>query len=285
MRQQIINDIFEIAKLPNAFEALEEKFKELSKEDLSSELVEVGILPEFFDHDSSEEKIWSKYSDIMLAKALTYLGFRAEVIKMRGNSADVFAKSQDYTIVGDAKCFRLSRTAKNQKDFKIDALDNWRGTDNYAVLVAPLYQYPLDKSQIYAQAISGNVTLLSYTHLKLLLDSNLQLDLKPLWEVGRALAKTYTAAEQHRGSNYWKELDRIVCELCNITKEKLTEYKIYEVNKTKEIGQEGITFWEDKIKELSSLSKEDAIRLLIKSLKIEQKMQTIQRAVNKEYAV
>jgi len=200
MRQQIIDEIFKIAKLPNAFDLLEEKFKKLTKNDLANQIVEVGILPEFFDHSSSEEKIWSKYSDILLAKTLSYLGLDAEVIRMRGNSADVYAKTKNYSLVGDAKCFRLSRTAKNQKDFKIKALDDWRRTDTYAVLVSPLYQYPADKSQIYTQAINKNVTLLSYTHLKLLLDTPFMIDLEPLWKVGNVLAGTYKNTEQQRGN-------------------------------------------------------------------------------------
>lgn len=285
MRQQIIDGIFKIAKLPNAFEVLEDKFKDLTKSELSEQLVEVGIMPEFFDHDSSEEKIWSKYSDIMLTKSLTFLGLTAEVIRMRGNSADVFAKTNGYTLVGDAKCFRLSRTAKNQKDFKVKALDDWRRMDTYAVLVSPLYQYPIDRSQIYAQAVSRNVSLLSYTHLKLLLDCERTLDLKPLWDVGKTLAQIHTTAEQRRGSVYWKELDRIICKIASVSKEKLTDYKLYEINKTKEIGKEGVTYWENKIKEFTSLSKKQAISLLIKAQKIEQKIQTIEKAINKEYAI
>ena len=33
-----------------------------------------------------------------------------------------------YSLVADAKAFRLSRTAKNQKDFKVQAMDGlaWR---------------------------------------------------------------------------------------------------------------------------------------------------------------
>ena len=80
-----------------------------------------------------------------------------EVLRTRGNSADVYSKSKNYTLVSDAKCFRLSRTAKNQKDFKVKALDDWRRQDTYALLVSPLSQYPVDKSQIYPQAFSQNV--------------------------------------------------------------------------------------------------------------------------------
>ena len=157
MRQQIIDEMFKIAKTSNAFEMLEEQFGNITKSDLSNQI------------------------------------------------ADVYAKTNDYTLVGDAKCFRLSRTAKNQKDFKVSALDDWRRTGTYAVLVSPLFQYPVDRSQIYAQAISRNVTLLSLTHLKLLLDKSNGIILKDLWEVGLRLSRTYTTAEQQRGNVYWYE--------------------------------------------------------------------------------
>ena len=170
MRKETIELIFKIAKEKDAFDQLDKYFSAFLKEQLSSNLIECGILPEMFDHDSSEEKIWAKFSDIILSKALNHLGIKTEVLGARGNSADVFGKTDEYTLVGDAKTFRLSRTAKNQKDFKVSALDSWKQGNNYAMLAAPLTQYPTKKSQIYAQAIEKNVTLISYTHLHFLLD-------------------------------------------------------------------------------------------------------------------
>ena len=85
-------------------------------------IIQCGILPDMFSQNGSEEKIWAKFSDIILAHALSFLGISTHVLGARGNSADVLGTTKDYTIVGDAKTFRLSRTAKNQKDFKISAL-------------------------------------------------------------------------------------------------------------------------------------------------------------------
>jgi HindIII-like restriction endonuclease len=171
IRNEFIQLIYNVSKKPNAFDLLEKELASVSKQELSGFIIECGILPEMFQHDSSEEKLWAKYSDIVLAKCLTYLGIESTVLRTRGNSADVYGKASAYTIVGDAKTFRLSRTAKNQKDFKVKALDDWRREDTYAVLVSPLLQYPTNKSQIYSQAIERNVTLMSYTHLKFLLDT------------------------------------------------------------------------------------------------------------------
>lgn len=114
----------------------EKKFIELIKQ--------IGTIPESIPHDSTEEKLFSKASDAVLARAFRELGLKASVIKERADTADVIAKSQyfGYTLVADAKAFRLSRTAKNQKDFKVSALSCWRKDSEYAVLCGPYFQYP-----------------------------------------------------------------------------------------------------------------------------------------------
>src|SRR3989344_4521365 len=151
---------------------LEEIVKGLSLEDIKMSLIECGVIPESFSHDSTEEKLYSKYSDMLLARTLTFMGIDSKVIKERADAADVEGRTKDYTLVADGKVFRLSRTAKNQKDFKVEALDKWRGAKDFACLVSPLYQYPKNKSQIYRQAIGRNVTLLSYIHLYFILSQN-----------------------------------------------------------------------------------------------------------------
>lgn len=285
MRAQIIDTIFKISQQPDAFEQIEAIYSKLSKDELSQEIVQVGIMPEVFDHDSSEEKMWSKFSDVILANCLNHLGLKSQVIRTRGNSADVYSVADGYTLVSDAKCFRLSRTAKNQKDFKIKALDDWRRQDTYALLVAPLYQYPIDRSQIYPQAITRNVTLLSYTHLRFLLEKCKGVNLQPLWEVGKTLNKEFSTTEKQTGIAYWQAIDTTVSEVCGLKIEDLKHYKQAEIDKTRELGQEGITYWQTKIDEFNKLSREEAIRVLIKSQKIEQKIQTIERAISKKYAI
>ena len=201
-RGRVIEDVFKFSEERRAFELLEDKYGKLPKDVLARELIQVGIMPEVFDHDSSEEKLWSKFSDIILAQSLTFLGLPSEVLRTRGNSADVYSKSKTYTLVSDAKCFRLSRTAKNQKDFKIKALDDWRRQDTYALLVSPLLQYPVDRSQIYPQAFSQNVTLLSYFHLQFLIENDVKGGLEDLWRLPEYIKKHYKVEEQKRGYTY-----------------------------------------------------------------------------------
>ncbi|WP_291725485.1 HindIII family type II restriction endonuclease [Bernardetia sp.] len=279
MRKELIELVFKIAKEKNAFEQLEDYVNTISKKKLVENIIDVGILPEIFNHDSSEEKIWAKLSDIFLAKSLNYLGIKSEVLGARGNSADVIGRTKEYTLVADAKTFRLSRTAKNQKDFKVNALDTWRETNNYALLVAPLAQYPNRKSQIYSQAILKNVTLLSYTHLHFLLDYHNQNSFKSVLETGKVLAKQSNLQRQN-AIQYWEFIDKIVAGSVNQSVEKIKEYRNLEIQKTKQIGLEGISYWNDKIKSFKQLSKDEAIRLLIKSQKIENKIKTIEKTIN-----
>jgi len=284
-RNKVIELIFEIAKSPNAFDIIEERLKDLSKEELSGSIIECGMLPESFDHDSSEEKLWAKYSDILLAHSLNFLGVSAEVLRVRGNAADVFGKARNYTIIGDAKTFRLSRTAKNQKDFKIKALDDWRRSNDYAVLTSPFYQYPSLRSQIYSQAIERNVTLLSYVHLKFLLDFHTNQDLTKLWETGKRLKDELKPKDYQYAQIYWGVIDETVCSILGKKIDLLKDYKKIEIAKTKEIGQEGIKYWQNKIEEYKKLSKEEAVEKLIKAEKIGAKIETIKKVINKDFTI
>lgn len=272
-RTSIISLVFRASQQDRPFDVLETEFANISKTELSSSLLECGIIPESLEHDSSEEKLWAKYCDILLAHTLRYLQIPSEVLRARGDSADVFGRTRTYTIVGDAKAFRLSRTAKNQKDFKVKALDDWRRGNTYACLVSPLYQYPNRASQIYEQAIGHNVTLLSYMHIRFLLDKHARQDLSPLWNIGKSLERTKSAL------TYWGAVDHIVCKILGLGETELTRYKSQEVEKTKEIGEEGIGFWEQKITSYWKLSQREAVKRLIKAEKIEAKIKTIRNAI------
>ncbi len=140
---------------------------EITKQDeaLLDHLRLCGAVPEHYGHDSSEEKLYSKYTDAVISESLAAIGLNSAVITARADAADVQARCSRYSLVADAKAFRLSRTAKNQKDFKVEAMDGWRNGLDYAVIVCPIYQLPSRTSQIYNQAIARNVCILSYSHL------------------------------------------------------------------------------------------------------------------------
>ncbi len=127
-----------------------------------------GAIPESYGHDTSEEKLYSKYTDVVIHEAFTALGLTSMVLRERANVADVECVTDTYSSVADAKAFRLSRTAKNQKDFKVQAMDNWKYGKPYAMIVCPGYQLPSRASQIYQQATARSVCIATYTHLAVL---------------------------------------------------------------------------------------------------------------------
>jgi hypothetical protein len=165
--------VAELAKLSGSFgndadKMIEELRTEIERDGVEALLDHLrlcGAMPEQYGHDSSEEKLYSKYTDALVSSALNKIGLTSLVITTRADAADVLARGRGYSLVADAKAFRLSRTAKNQKDFKIQALDGWRNDEDFAVVVCPIYQLPSRSSQIYLQAVSRNVCILSYAHV------------------------------------------------------------------------------------------------------------------------
>ncbi len=256
-----------------SFEQLENALDSLVVQDLSELLLDCGIIPEQFGHDTTEEKLWAKYCDILLSKTWNQLGIASQVIRARGNAADVMGKTSEYTIVGDAKAFRLSRTAKNQKDFKVDALDDWRRSNTFACLVAPLYQYPARTSQIYGQAQRKNVTLLAYVHLKFLIDNPPTTTLMPLWQASRDIATDTDALL------YWQKINAIILTITNKTDADLQVAVQAEHQRIIIVGQSSLDYWQSVINQYQSLPREEAIQRLIKAEKIEQKISSIQKTM------
>jgi len=174
--------VAELAKLSGSFGKDATRMAEELRTELAAEgsqalldhLRLCGAVPEQYERDSSQEKLYSKYTDAIVSESFTALGLTSCLINARADAADVQARAQNYTLVADTKAFRLSRTAKNQKDFKVQAMDGWRNECTYAVLICPIYQLPARTSQIYQQAIARNVCILSYAHVAALVGLSLR---------------------------------------------------------------------------------------------------------------
>lgn len=144
-------------------EEIEAEIKKNGIDSLLGHLRLCGAIPEHYDHDSSEEKLYSKYTDVVIHEAYSCMGFNSLVLRERADVADVECVNNEYSFVADAKAFRLSRTAKNQKDFKMQAMDGWKHGKPYAMVVCPVYQLPTRASQIYQQAGARSVCIGTYS--------------------------------------------------------------------------------------------------------------------------
>ncbi len=237
---------------------------------------QIGIIPESFQHDSSEEKLFLKVSEAVLARGFRELGLKATVLKERGDSADVQVESKyhKYSLVADAKAFRLSRTAKNQKDFKVAALSGWRKDADYAVLCSPYFQYPLRQSQIYSQSLEHNVCLFSWEHLAFLIQSKVKesehKDLSVLWSWPEKQAQSTVVSEMKKC--FISDFDRFLSGRLHLLEANMRAVFTDRVNEIEERGRYELTYWNKQKSRLLSLSREEAISELIKVRKIDAKI-------------
>ncbi|MBA2871033.1 hypothetical protein HNQ85_001303 [Anoxybacillus calidus] len=251
---------------------LEQELKKCTTEEIIEHLLYAGVIPEKIGHDSTEEKVFAKYCDALLSRSLSEIGIPSKTLEARGDAADVIGKTDKYSIVGDAKAFRLSRTAKNQKDFKVEALNQWRQGADYACLLGPIYQYPNSSSQIYKQAITYNVTLLSYTHMAFLIVNRQRItDLTPLWEVGKKLQPSKDA------NTYWNAILAVILSITGKTKDDWNKLEALTMQCLSEQVGKQIAYWVEQKEVIASYDREKAIEELIKALKIDNKINIIKK--------
>jgi type II restriction enzyme len=253
----------------------------LSKKELIPLITEIGAIPKDIKPDSSEEKLYTKVSDIVLAKCFHELGLNATVNKERANCADILAKSvfHNYSLVGDAKSFRLSRTAKNAKDFKVKSMADWKGDNDYSILVCPYYQYPKSKSQIYGQALNDNVALFSWEHLAILLENtipeNAEVNLSNLWNLCFTLSENINIAD--RNNCFLDKQNEMLRLYLKLDKDTFNTYfKKYRSNIIAR-GETEIQYWEDKVHEITLYTRKQAIEALLSSLKLQEKITSIKK--------
>jgi type II restriction enzyme len=274
--------IDEIIQLSGNFGADTEKVEqEISVEIASKKNLELllghlrlcGAIPEQYRHDSSEEKLYSKYTDVVISKSFEILGITSLVLKERADAADVECVTKNFSFVADAKAFRLSRTAKNQKDFKIQAMDNWKRGKPFAMVVCPIYQLPNRTSQIYKQAENRSVTIFSFTHLAVLTKFALIKSQKKSVELLHEIFKLVEALHPSKSAlNYWVPINKLMVGFDKsiraiwLEEKKASDEAIYLAK------EEALTYLAAERERIMKLSREQAIREVIKASKIENKM-------------
>lgn len=86
----------------NASMKMQEAVFALDRSEIIHLINEISVIPEDIAHDSSEEKLYSKTSDILFAKALECMNLEVGVLRERADSADIIARSKyhGYSLVG-----------------------------------------------------------------------------------------------------------------------------------------------------------------------------------------
>ena len=283
------NDILEMIQSASdkEFETASKLLEEyiVDDTDFIGTLKQIGTIPETIIHDSTAEKLFSKASDAVLSRAFREVGLKSTVLKGRNNSADVLAESpvHGYTLVADAKAFRLSRTAKNQKDFKVTALSGWRKDADYAVLCSPYFQYPSKHSQIYAQALNHNVCLLSWEHLIFLIENGIKetpnLSFAPLWNFCELYSHKVVYSDKEKC--FMQQFNSEVLALTGLDSSVFSAQLSAQIKTITERGNLEKSLLEEEIKKIKQFSHEKAIEELIKDKKLNEKIEQIDKYIRR----
>lgn len=276
--------ISEIEKLSGQFSDDTDK---LSKE-LSAEIKSEGIstlldhlrlcgdIPEQYNHDSSEEKLYSKYTDSLLSETYKAFGMKSLVMTERADAADVEVFANGFSFVADAKAFRLSRTAKNQKDFKVQAMDGWKRGKPYAMVVCPIYQLPTKSSQIYEQASSRNVCIFTYSHLALLLCYSLIDGQGKAEELLHEIFKSIPLMNPSKDTTaYWSVVNKTMLGFSPKLNDLWKQEKMAAIESISVAKQQALKFLSSERDKIMRMSHDEALSELIKVHKIESRIRVI----------
>lgn len=284
-----IDTIIELSvtrKFAEASEEIKRYVNELDRQTVIDIVKEIGTIPECIEASSSSEKLFSKASDCILARCFSELGMPSIAVNERGNSADIIARSiHGYTLVADAKTFRLSRTAKNQKDFKIDTLSNWRGSEHdFALLIAPYFQYPNTVSQIYSSALDKQVCLLSWEHILFLLENNVMesdtLSLEAIWNAPVRLARDTRIAYADRMNCQFPYINQLLCDRISVPIQRFNEQLDVCKDIIRNRGNYELEYLNTEKEAITTLTRDEAIAELLKSKKVLERISTIEKFVS-----
>ncbi|OAV66045.1 Type-2 restriction enzyme HindIII [Bacteroidales bacterium Barb6XT] len=244
---------------------------------LTNHLRLCGNIPESYGHDTSEEKLYSKYTDIILSLSYKSLGLNSLVLKERSDAADVEVFAKNYSFIADAKAFRLSRTAKNQKDFKVQAMDGWKRGKPYAMVICPIYQLPNSSSQIYQQATTRNVCIFTYSHLSLLLAYSKVEGKNKAQKLLEKIFQTIPALNPSKfATDYWLAINKTILSYSKKMESLWNTEKKAAIESIIISKEEALTFLTQEREKIMRMTHQEALNELIKVRKIESKIRTIQ---------
>ena len=279
-----MNQHGELVRLSGHFgddtERLVDEFNQEAKAEGTAALIShlrlCGAIPEAYDHDSSEEKLYSKYTDVVIAASYQALGISSYVVKERANSADVEGVARGYSFVGDAKAFRLSRTAKNQKDFKVEAMHSWKRGKPFAMVVCPIYQLPSRSSQIYQQAASRNVAVFSYNHLAVLVRFA---EIEGHNKGEELLHEVFKSVQEMMPSqsavDYWTVINRTLLQFSKSISQLWIEEKQAAVDSISAVKEEALLYVATERERIMRLTRDEAIQQLLDTSKLASKSRII----------
>ncbi|PTK37920.1 hypothetical protein BUZ46_07180 [Staphylococcus hominis] len=268
------------------------KLKMLEVNELTDIILSDIYIPDDYNHDSSEETLFTKLVEVLTSYVFSEIGIKSEYLKTKSGTEDIhltFNKNkQSIHIVGDVKTYRLGRSQKaaNVKDFvkPSDFRDIWgkKYGEAYGLVVFPSTHEWSKSSDVYQHCTNPNypIVMMHYSHLAVLLNKinerNEEVEFESLWDYS-----TLTKEEKNKKSkeNYWNIFNKKFNKLFN---EDIEELSIkYEKIITDNIKKKIDDYENIKQKEIKEISKkindmnERELRSIAKELLIEKRVKKI----------
>lgn len=150
---------------------------------------------------------------------------------------------------------------------------------DFAVLVAPYFQFPNTTSQIYSSSLSDKVCLLSWEHMLFLLNrqvtEDISLSLEQIWNAPTRIERDSRIAYADRRNCLFPYINKMVCDRISATSNdfetQLSTCKSYIFERS----NDEIAILKTEIHHIEGYTKEQAIMELIKSRKLNEKISAI----------
>lgn len=209
---------------------------EFSDKDLCKLIACAGFIPDLYDSDSSEETLYTKLVEVLVAEWGNRMGYEAHFVREKSSYEDVNMRIGGKIVVCDAKSFRLGRSqlAPNVKDFlKLEDIRKWLG--RYEHKLGGLVTYPdthewLKGSDAYLYCSTKDcpTVMLPYIYLALLLNFKSQFDtenLAELWQYERLFPKPLPKKSKTGNRKlYWDVINVELMRIMNITESEFLLY-------------------------------------------------------------
>ncbi len=247
------------------------KLSKLSKKEFAFLILHSGYIPDYYEHDSSEETLHTKLTETLIFNWAKLIGFDKSILPTQKSSyEDITISDSKNIIVCDAKSFRLGRSQKspNVKDtIKLADYEKWlvkHGKKGKGGLItfpslhdwkrgSDVYQYVSDPNK--------KVVLLFYEYISFFLISDYKS--KNLIELINNYPKLFKRKSNDR-TKYWKQI------IENLFENNLEELKEFD-QLAKLINQENVIY-KKKLLEKNIEKAKNEIKSLFEKYKLIDKL-------------
>lgn len=224
---------------------LQQTLKRKSNQELAFLVLHSGFIPDHYSHDGSEETLYTKFVEVVVAEWGSRIGFKMTLQKEKSSKEDVTFELGNRIAVCDVKSYRLGRSQKapNVKDtIKQGDYMKWLRAYKSFSPVGGLVTFPSahdwqGKSDVYSYVSdhSSPILLLFYEHLAFLLIKKGNSNGASFFEILNDYKSLFKDGHSKSRADYWtkihSEINRITSSTTIDAFMDQTKFVVHEVAK------------------------------------------------------